>query len=283
MYIKIIFLSFVLPLVTLQAHGQSLYQYFENPAAGNPILICGHRGGYYPSLPENSPAIFEYIHSKADNKAQMFEIDIRESKDGILILAHDAVADRTMNLKDSIHHYTFDELQNGRLKDQNGNVTQYSISSFDEVLTWAKSRNVYLMLDVKCHVWEKLGKAVMSSGWADRCLVLTFNKENYLLAKTHLPYSFISVLVTNENQKDFFNQAKKDFNSMAAYVTTDTPDFIIDELKSKQIPLVADVREIHQGIFQIPDKQHYIHFISKTRPDILVTDFPVEVGHMLSK
>src|SRR4051812_12494742 len=66
-------------------------------ANGDSLLICGHRGGFYPLLPENSMAAFEFTANRYNPSRVVVEFDIRKSKDGTLFIMHDETVDRTTN------------------------------------------------------------------------------------------------------------------------------------------------------------------------------------------
>ncbi len=71
-----------------------------------PILYA-HRGfsGLYP---ENSPLAFQMVIDKTD--ADGIESDVHISKDGELVIMHDATLDRTSNGSGFIKDYTYEEL-----------------------------------------------------------------------------------------------------------------------------------------------------------------------------
>ena len=76
---------------------------FQMPAKG----VCGHRGAS-DTHPENTLAAFRKAILLG---AQMIEFDVAITKDGSLVLMHDATVDRTTNGKGRISELTFDEIQ----------------------------------------------------------------------------------------------------------------------------------------------------------------------------
>lgn len=72
------------------------------------IKVVAHRGGVGLDVPENTlPAIQKAI----DIGAQLVEIDVRETKDGHLILMHDATVDRTTNGSGRVEDMTLKEIR----------------------------------------------------------------------------------------------------------------------------------------------------------------------------
>jgi len=108
-------------------------------------LIGAHRGGPTEGLPENAIVTFENALKYAPC---LIEIDIRKTRDGVLILMHDSTLDRTTSGKGAVSQYSWKELQHLYLKDTSGALTPYKIPSLKEVFDWARGKAV-LELDVK--------------------------------------------------------------------------------------------------------------------------------------
>lgn len=108
-------------------------------------VVSAHRGGAGPGLPENCLATFEETlrHSFA-----MLEIDPRYTRDGEIVVHHDATLDRTTTGRGPVAERSLVELKQLRLKDTEGNVTSFQIPTLDEVLEWARGKTV-LVLDSK--------------------------------------------------------------------------------------------------------------------------------------
>ncbi|HEY0281545.1 MAG TPA: glycerophosphodiester phosphodiesterase family protein [Rhizomicrobium sp.] len=113
--------------------------------AQSSTLVSGHRGGIEPGYPEN--AIETFAHSVAQHPL-VLEIDVRTSRDGVMVLMHDATIDRTSTGKGAISDLTVAEIQAAALKDKEGRVTSFQIPTFEAAIRWAKGRAV-LLADVK--------------------------------------------------------------------------------------------------------------------------------------
>lgn len=70
-------------------------------------MIVAHRGAS-AYAPENSIAAFELA---IELGSDALELDLRQTKDNILVVLHDSDVDRTTNGKGNINDYTFFELQ----------------------------------------------------------------------------------------------------------------------------------------------------------------------------
>lgn len=82
------------------------------------VIVVAHRGDWRHA-PENSiPAIEGVIAMEAD----IVELDVHRTKDGVLVLSHDGDIGRCTDGKGKIKEMTFDELKDYHLKDDKGNV-----------------------------------------------------------------------------------------------------------------------------------------------------------------
>lgn len=120
---------------------QALFKFTGEPLP----LVSGHRGGPDKSFPENCLPTFERTLQRG---FAMLEIDPRYTKDGAIVVFHDATLDRTSTGKGKVADFTLAELKQLRLKDTEGNVTEFQMPTLDEALVWARGKTV-LVLDQK--------------------------------------------------------------------------------------------------------------------------------------
>lgn len=113
----------------------------EKLADGN-IITCAHRANHTKS-PENS---ISAINDAITEGIGMIEIDIRETRDGKLVLMHDATINRTTNGSGDVSSYTLHELQEFKLYNK-GLLTDEKIPSLKEVLALARGK-LYIDLDI---------------------------------------------------------------------------------------------------------------------------------------
>nr|WP_295868137.1 glycerophosphodiester phosphodiesterase family protein [uncultured Chitinophaga sp.] len=104
------------------------------------ILVAAHRLAH-THYPENSlSALKEAIRQGID----IAELDIRLTKDSVLVLMHDKTITRTTGRKGNVSSYTYAELQQFPLL-HNGRPTDERIPSFKDVLLLAKNQ---ILIDV---------------------------------------------------------------------------------------------------------------------------------------
>ncbi len=136
-------------------NSKDLQEFFKYTGKDIPF-ISGHRGGVNAGFPENSIEAFENTlrHTPAT-----FEIDPRLTKDSAIVLMHDATLDRTTTGKGKVGDYTLAELKQLKLKDVEGNVTEFRIPTLQEAIVWSKGKTV-LILDKKDVPFEMTAKII---------------------------------------------------------------------------------------------------------------------------
>ena len=114
-----------------------------NINAQNKVMIVAHRGDWR-NAPENSLLGFKYA---ANMGADLVELDLKKTKDGEIIIMHDATIDRTTNGKGKPGDYTLQEIQAFRLKNGLGRVTNNPIPTLKEVMLALKGKPIKVNLD----------------------------------------------------------------------------------------------------------------------------------------
>ena len=164
-------------LIILIVSGLSILNgYTQNslvslPTSKNQLVVIAHRGNHV-NVPENSLASYEEaIKCGAD----YVEIDLRTSKDGLLMILHDDTVDRMTNGAGKVAEKTWAELQSLQLKNPNPNdAVAYRIPEFREVLRLCKNRiNIYL--DFKDADVAETWKQIQAEGM-EKQIVVYINK-----------------------------------------------------------------------------------------------------------
>ncbi|MDN3546729.1 glycerophosphodiester phosphodiesterase family protein [Mucilaginibacter aquaedulcis] len=99
------------------------------------IMVAAHRA-VHTHYPENSlGALQEAIRLGID----IVELDIRQTKDHVLVIMHDDKVDRTTNGKGNLVDFTYQQLMELRLV-QNGKPTDEKVPTLEQVLKMAKGK-----------------------------------------------------------------------------------------------------------------------------------------------
>ncbi len=122
---------------TVKINSFEEFQSYFHYVPGRDIIVSAHRGGMQEGFPENCIASCEKTLSMMPT---FFEIDFSFTKDSVMVLMHDLTLDRTTTGKGRVADYTYEELQQLRLVDRDGHVTDYRIPTLKEVLEWGKDK-----------------------------------------------------------------------------------------------------------------------------------------------
>jgi glycerophosphoryl diester phosphodiesterase len=277
---KLPFFLFVFILIAIRSNGQGVTGNEQNSGiqgATRPLLV-GHRGGFDAILPENSISMFDYTFSQVTRKPVAVEFDIRKSASGSLYLMHDSTVDRTTNGTGSITRLTDDYLESLFLKDKKGNLTAEKIPLFTDVLQHFYDKNIMLMLDVKGDILPEVIKATRQTGMESRCILLTFNRKNLLLAKENTSRMMISALVGSAHDLAQLQAAEIPGEQLIVYISEKTPESVIKALQSESITLMADMSEGLRNNSQVYERDFYRNKVLKLNLGILITDYPVEAA-----
>lgn len=193
---------------------QKLKQFFSYSTDRIPF-ICAHRGGSRELFPENCIATFENTLSQVH---AMIETDPRYTKDSVIILMHDPTLDRTTNGTGRVIDHTWAELKKLRLKDPEGNITDYQIPTLDEALEWAKSRTI-LVLDRKDVPVGIRIKKIMEHKAGANAIVIAYSfdeiKECYRLN----PDIVMEVLLPDAEQVKKFEETGVPWKNVIGFVS----------------------------------------------------------------
>lgn len=107
-----------------------------------PARVACHRGDWRNYVENTIEAVESCIAMGAD----IVEVDVWRTKDGVLVLNHDETLDRTTDLKGNVCDYTYAELENITLKDGLSNMTEFHLATVEQLLCRTKDR-VFVNLD----------------------------------------------------------------------------------------------------------------------------------------
>jgi glycerophosphoryl diester phosphodiesterase len=157
-------------------NADELRSYFQWSPDRRP-LISAHRGGPVTGYPENAIRTFQHSF---DVGANIIECDIRQTKDGHLVLMHDKTLDRTTTGRGDVVDYTLEELKRLELVDIHNTPTGDKIPTLEETCDWARNKAV-LHLDIKDRVEPSLVISEIRNADAEGfAIVIVYNYENMM-------------------------------------------------------------------------------------------------------
>ena len=123
------------------------------------VLVACHRGDWR-NWPENSLAAIESVIGMG---ADIMELDLKLTKDSVLVVCHDRTIDRTTSGKGRVCDITYDSIRRCVLKTGHGVKTTHRMPTLREALEVCKDRIVvnvdqgYEYYDLVLGVTEELG------------------------------------------------------------------------------------------------------------------------------
>ncbi len=130
------------------------------------ILVVAHRADWR-NAPENSLQAIQYC---IDMGVDMVEIDVRETKDGHLVLMHDKTINRTTTGKGLVAEWTLDSLKTLNLVDGLGIATPHKIPTLKEALQLTKD-NILVNLDKSYPIFDKCFKIIQETGTQNQVII----------------------------------------------------------------------------------------------------------------
>ncbi|MCQ8186176.1 glycerophosphodiester phosphodiesterase family protein [Parvularcula maris] len=165
--------------VTLDTSGYRTAAGYLSCLEGKAAVVSAHRGGPAPGYPENAVETFEHTLSQIP---ALIETDVRETKDGVLVLLHDETVDRTTTGSGALSEMTLAEVKALRLVDIEGTETAFQVPTLQEALEAMRGRTV-LQLDVKRGVGlSKVARAVKSAGAEEYAAIITYTDNGAVIA-----------------------------------------------------------------------------------------------------
>jgi len=199
---------------------QGLRELFK-PTAERLPLLSAHRGGAGRGLPENCMATFEATLSQWWS---MLEIDLRTSKDGVIVLMHDPTLNRTTNGSGPVKDRTWDELRQLRLKDRDGTLTDHRIPTLDEAMKWARGKTI-LVLDKKEVPVKEVVRVITEHRAEAYAMMMAYTIEDVTQCHTLNREIMMEAMLGTQQRCDEFARSGVPWSNIIAFVGhTDSPD-----------------------------------------------------------
>lgn len=249
-------------------------------------MVSAHRGGPRPGFPENCIPTFEntLLHTPA-----LLEIDPRYTKDGQIILMHDATLDRTTNGSGKVVDHTLSELKKLRLKDTEGNLTNYQIPTLDEALQWAKGKTI-LVIDEKDVPIETRIEKIIENKAVTNAIVIAYSLEDIKKVYQLTKHALIEVMMGKKGNIKDLDDSGVPWQNVVGFIGHDLPpnQEIIKILHNRETMCIqGSSRNIDRSfiageIDKAELNKGYLDIIA-SGVDIIESDLGIEAGAALKK
>ena len=277
--------SQVLPLHAIDAQDsqglQELFRYTGEPMP----LVSAHRGGAQPGFPENCIATFE---NTIRHTYSIMEIDLRSSKDGRIVLNHDATLDRTTTGTGPVADRTLQELKSLRLKDSEGNVTEHRMSTLDEALEWARGKTI-LILDKKELPVEVCVRKIEEHRAEAYAMVMAYSFQEVAACHNLNKNIMTEVMIGDRKRFREFDETGVPWSRVIAFVVHTPPEDkeLLNMIHAKGACCMAGTsRNLDRTLRNISDAdlaslERQYRARLEFGIDLIETDLPIQVGRLL--
>lgn len=259
----------------------SLPAFFDCLRENGRTIVSAHRGGPAPGFAENALPTME--NTLAQGPA-FLEIDIAQTRDGVLVLMHDDEVDRTTTSTGRVRDLTLAEVQALQLEDDNGQALDAHPPTLREALDWADGRTV-LELDVKRGVsYEDVAREVEAAGAMDRVIFVTYSVDGAARLVRVAPQAMIYTTIESEADLDTLDRRGVDLANIVAWTGTDEPNSALNvALAQRGVEArfgTLGGRDSWDARFARDGLDQYAAF-AETGIAIIATDRPIEASRDL--
>lgn len=186
-----------------------------------PITITAHRGSS-KEAPENTMAAMERA---VKDLADFVEIDVQETKDGVVVLGHDTSLKRVAGINRPISAYTFEELENLDVgKWFSGEYAGERIPTLEEVLEYCKGK-VNVNIELKnvggnSDLPDKVAAFIQNYQMKEQCLV-TSVRLSYLTRVKELDPEIRTGYIISAAYGNYYSSDDIDFISLRSSFVTE--------------------------------------------------------------
>ena len=153
-----------------------LREYFDCLREQGAVVLAAHRAGPVPGYPENA---LETMQHGYDEGLSVFEVDVAESRDGVLFLMHDRSLGRTTTADGPVVDTDWEAIARARLIDNAGTVTDFHPPKLTDVLLWAVENNAIVELDRKSSTsFRNIITAVRAANAENHVILITYNDND---------------------------------------------------------------------------------------------------------
>jgi len=161
------------------------------------IMVAAHRAGHNGNVENSLSAIQHAIEIGVD----IIEMDVKVTKDSVVVLNHDGKIDRTTNGTGNPENYTWEDLQKFRLEMPDGTLTNERLATFEEALNMAKGKAM-IDIDIKTGNLKPVVDAIKRTGTANQVFFFDNDYDALKEVLTMLPEALLMPRAYDFNMAD---------------------------------------------------------------------------------
>jgi len=264
------------PFVAQTTHVDTILNDFHHHPEH--VLVAAHRSAHLVH-PENSLAA---IRNAIEIGADIIELDVRKTKDGVYVLLHDEKIDRTTGVKGEVSNYTYDQLNAMPLL-QNGQPTHERIPTFESALRAAKG-HIMVDIDFKLDSTEdaiNVCKLIREAGMQKQVLFFVYD-YHYTSTVDSIDNS-IAVMPRAYNKEDVLDILK---NYKVPVVHVD-PNFyndtLMSQIRSHNVRVWINALGKFDDLEKTQKNSGYDSLLNMKAVNVIQTDYPANLLQYLQE
>lgn len=210
-------------LLSAQSRADSLRYVLTHPEEGG-VMVAAHRG-HWRGTAENS---LEAIDAAVEAGLDIVEIDVRKTRDGVLVLMHDPTLGRTTDGKGRVSSRDYSYIRSLKLKGPGGDA--YHVPTLEEALLRAKGR-ILVNLDMRISLFDDAYAVAHKTGTLGQVIFKTRSLPDKIRKVSSIPLDSILFM-----PKVPFNDSKARIR-MSRFLSSSSPSAF--ELSAAKISSVT--------------------------------------------
>lgn len=240
------------------------------------VMVAAHRAGHNGNV-ENSLSAIQHA---LDIGVDIIELDVKVTKDSVVILNHDGKIDRTTNGVGDPEKYSWAELQKFRLEMPDGTLTNERLATFEEALNMVKGKAM-IDIDIKTGNLKPVVDAIKKTGTASQVFFFDNDYDALKEVLTLLPEALLMPRAYDFNMAD---SALKVFTAEVIHIDESfyTPQ-LTSLIRSKNARIWINALDESDDLIRNGKQEQALQGLLKYGANIIQTDEPEILTPLLEK
>lgn len=272
--IKVILVLFLLSFQAGQPVDKILKEFHD--ANSEYVMVAAHRAAHNGYVENSLSAIQNALNLGVD----IIELDVKVTKDSVVVLNHDGKIDRTTNGTGDPEKYTWAELQKFRLKMPGGTLTNERLATLEEALNLVKGKAM-VDIDIKTSNLKPVTDVIKKTGTAHQ---VCFFDNDYDALKEVISLLPEALLMPRAYSYQMADSALKVFSAEVIHIDDSfyTPELTL-LIKSKNARIWINALGEPDDLIRKGKAEQALHDMLKYGANIIQTDEPEILIHLLKK
>ena len=209
--------SFALPRDT------DLPAFFDCVRERGGVLIAAHRGAYGArGYPENA---LETLRHTFDTATPIMEVDVAQTRDGVLFLFHDDELRRMTGESGEVKQTNWNTIKSLKLRDANRRRTAFSPPLLSDALAWAVDAGAVLELDIKRSAkYADVIRAVRKADARSNVILISYSDGQAAKLASLAPRMMLTASARSPRDVQALERRGINSETLIAWTGTDRPD-----------------------------------------------------------